>query len=76
MVSRQAAFTESDVFLQMGGQGHGSPGVFESTLSMLFENYPIGAAFDFFNERHAAAAVQLDSLLERWRPSARRVSGP
>jgi hypothetical protein len=34
---------------------------------MLFENYPIGAAFDFFNERHAAAAVQLNSLLERKR---------
>jgi hypothetical protein len=42
-------------------------GVFESTLGMLFEDYPIGAAFDFFNERHASASVQLNALLENKR---------
>jgi hypothetical protein len=42
-------------------------GVFESTLGMLFEDYPIGAAFDYFNERHASASVQLNALLENKR---------
>ncbi len=51
------------------GKAKGHRAVFESTLGMLFEDYPIGAAFDFFNERHASASVQLNSLLSDKRRS-------
>jgi hypothetical protein len=53
------------------GKAKGHRTVFEGTLGMLFEDYPIGAAFDFFNERHASAAVQLNALLENKRKRLR-----
>jgi len=40
---------------------------FTSTLGRLFDGYPLGYAFDYINERHASASVQLVSLLEKKR---------
>lgn len=37
---------------------------FTATLGRLFDGYPIGYAFDYINERHASASVQLIAMLE------------
>ena len=37
---------------------------FESTLRLLLNGYPVGAAVEFLNERHAELASMLSALLE------------
>lgn len=41
--------------------------VFDATLGRLFDGYPVGYAFDYFNERHAEASVQLAALFKKQR---------
>jgi hypothetical protein len=49
------------------GKTRGHRAHFTSTLGRLFDGYPVGYAFDYINERHASASVQLVSLLEKKR---------
>ncbi len=45
--------------------GRGQTTVFEAALQRLLDGYPVGAAVEYFNERHAELAVDLQAARER-----------
>ncbi len=46
-------------------RGHENIEVFAATLDRLLEGYPVGAALDYFNMRHAAVATELTYLYDK-----------
>lgn len=60
------AWTFSFVWPQAGEQTE----VFASTLGRLLEGYPVGAAMEYFNQRHAELAAELSHEIEEARHGA------
>ncbi len=54
----------SSFLLQQGGEQSQQSQVFESAIEMLMKGFPVGCAFDFFNECYAERATELSKELK------------